>query len=102
MIADAGCLVLLTQKQLAAQLPSLSIPVVTIDAGDAIAAEEYEPRGIINDPQQAAYVIDTSGSTGQPKGVVVTHANVTLLLGATEASFSFTANDVWTMFHSSA
>jgi non-ribosomal peptide synthetase component F len=27
-------------------------------------------------PRQAAYVIYTSGSTGEPKGVVVSHANV--------------------------
>ncbi len=49
-----------------------------------------------------AYVIYTSGSTGQPKGVLVTHRNVVRLMRATEAWFRFTADDVWTLFHSYA
>src|SRR4029077_12241287 len=53
-------------------------------------------------PQNAAYVIYTSGSTGFPKGVVVTHANVSRLLAATQEAFQFSSNDVWTMFHSVA
>ncbi|WP_342755398.1 amino acid adenylation domain-containing protein [Pantoea sp. MBD-2R] len=52
-------------------------------------------------PQQAAYVIYTSGSTGQPKGCVVTHANVTRLFSAT-AHYAFSESDVWTLFHSYA
>ncbi|MGW6054324.1 amino acid adenylation domain-containing protein [Streptomyces sp. NPDC055189] len=50
----------------------------------------------------AAYVIYTSGSTGRPKGVVVPHRNVIALLAATRADFALAADDVWTLFHSSA
>jgi nonribosomal peptide synthetase DhbF len=49
-----------------------------------------------------AYVIYTSGSTGPPKGVAITHRNVTRLLAATEKSFQFGRDDVWTLFHSYA
>ena len=53
-------------------------------------------------PQHLAYVIYTSGTSGQPKGVMVEHANVVRLFGATEAWFRFSASDVWTLFHSAA
>ncbi|MET7767007.1 amino acid adenylation domain-containing protein, partial [Streptomyces sp. NPDC005393] len=49
-----------------------------------------------------AYVIYTSGSTGQPKGVVVTHANVSRLFSETRNRFAFGTGDVWTWFHSFA
>ena len=49
-----------------------------------------------------AYVIYTSGSTGQPKGVMITHANVARLFSATQDWFRFDETDVWTCFHSSA
>ncbi|HEY3582450.1 MAG TPA: amino acid adenylation domain-containing protein, partial [Pyrinomonadaceae bacterium] len=49
-----------------------------------------------------AYVIYTSGSTGNPKGVLVTHGNVTRLFAATQHEFKFDENDVWTFFHSFA
>jgi amino acid adenylation domain-containing protein len=44
----------------------------------------------------------TSGSTGQPKGVAVTHGNVARLFAATESWFGFGPADVWTLFHSFA
>jgi amino acid adenylation domain-containing protein/non-ribosomal peptide synthase protein (TIGR01720 family) len=53
-------------------------------------------------PENAAYVIYTSGSTGQPKGVLVTHANVMRLFTATDAWYQFDQRDVWTLFHSYA
>jgi amino acid adenylation domain-containing protein len=54
----------------------------------------------VSDGADLAYVIYTSGSTGQPKAVMVTHANVTRLLRATEGWYDFRESDVWTLFHS--
>ena len=43
--------------------------------GSALAAEtEFEP--VDTDPEQLAYLLFTSGSTGQPKGVMVKQSNV--------------------------
>lgn len=47
-----------------------------------------------------AYIIYTSGSTGKPKGVMVEHRNVVRLFLTDQPLFDFSADDVWTLFHS--
>jgi len=59
-------------------------------------------RATLPDPEaeSPAYVIYTSGSTGQPKGVVVTHANVIALLRSGRQLFEVSADDRWSLFSS--
>ncbi|MBW5485705.1 amino acid adenylation domain-containing protein, partial [Streptomyces bambusae] len=77
------------------------VRVVTPDALRALAGESAQgPRP--EDAAAPAYVIYTSGSTGRPKGVVVPHRNVAALIEATREDFRLGADDVWTLFHSSA
>lgn len=49
-----------------------------------------------------AYVIFTSGTTGHPKGVTVTHHNVCRLFSACQQWGNFGEQDRWTLFHSFA
>jgi amino acid adenylation domain-containing protein len=52
------------------------------------------------DPANLAYCMYTSGSTGEPKGVLVEHRNVVQLVMNANRRFAFGDNDVWTLFHS--
>ncbi|OAB26481.1 hypothetical protein PMSD_25170 [Paenibacillus macquariensis subsp. defensor] len=51
-------------------------------------------------PHNMAYLIYTSGSSGEPKGVVVEHQNVVRLLKNEDMLFDFKETDVWSISHS--
>ncbi len=100
---DAGLAMVLTTTSLADALKNSSADLICIDAlkSEIALTAEHNPGRELN-AEGIAYVIYTSGSTGAPKGVAVTHANVTRLMQTTEPLFRFGADDVWTMFHSYA
>src|SRR5882757_647350 len=103
VLADASPAVILTQNALVGSLQRSAIPVVSLDGERETIDREDATRQLGGArPTDLAYVIYTSGSTGKPKGVMVTHRNVVRLLTATEHWFNFDADDVWTLFHSSA
>ena len=73
------------------------VPQITLYPEEEDGQEAREERGV---PDGCAYVIYTSGTSGKPKGVMVSHRNVVRLLHNTRMPFSFSEQDVWTMFHS--
>jgi amino acid adenylation domain-containing protein len=103
MLADAQVSVLVTQRELMQRLPEHHAQVICLDdGGKSIAQESTENPLVAVQPEHPAYVIYTSGSTGQPKGVLITHANLARLFSATAQWFHFSPHDVWTLFHSYA
>ncbi len=103
-LADAQISVLVTQPHLLNVLPEdTANKLVVVDIGaDVISQQDTANPTSFASPDNVAYVIYTSGSTGSPKGVMVSHHNVSRLFIATQDWFQFGSDDVWTLFHSYA
>jgi amino acid adenylation domain-containing protein len=85
LIQDSQAKVLLTQKAIAAELPALDTNIVLLDQDWPVIALEAQHNmdcipASVHNPDQLAYVMYTSGSTGNPKGVLVPHRAVLRLV----------------------
>ncbi|TQC42615.1 amino acid adenylation domain-containing protein, partial [Rhodococcus sp. WS4] len=103
LLADASPVALISTVADAQRLPEVSCPTLLIESAAPLPGRLFGSQRYHKGARaRGAYLIYTSGSTGQPKGVLVSHANVLSLLANTSADFEFGPQDVWTMFHSYA
>lgn len=80
--------------QLAGQLAEQLAGAGVIDLDDAPADEPPEgPRPVGGRPDDDAYVIFTSGTTGRPKGIPITHGAMTTYLDWAITAFEYDAGD---------
>ena len=103
MVADAAPIAAITSADLADRLDGFDLPI--IDVGDIGApAVDIQPSTALPAPapDDIAYLIYTSGTTGVPKGVAITHRNVTQLLDVTGRRPAARPGQVWTQCHSLA
>ncbi|MGH8720286.1 MAG: non-ribosomal peptide synthetase, partial [Burkholderiales bacterium] len=95
MLADAQSEVLLTNSANLALAKSLNhVQLFNIDALDSPVSNVDVPVS----PDAIAYTLYTSGSTGQPKGVMQTHRNVLHFIRAYTNNLHINDNDKLTLF----
>ena len=80
---------------------STGCDVAVIDVDDPAVDAQPSTALPAPAPDDIAYLIYTSGTTGVPKGVAVTHRNVTQLLASLDAGLP-AAGQVWSQCHSLA
>ena len=102
VLADTAAVVLLADRTTQARARRTGIPVIVLDdhpsdhPGDHLSKRPDAPAVAVH-PGQLAYVMYTSGSTGVPKGVAVSHRNIVSL--AADRRFATAAHRV-VLFHS--
>jgi amino acid adenylation domain-containing protein len=101
MVEDSGVTYLITTESLVDSVPQKIPTTILLDAErESIKAHPKTVPDSNCTPNNLIYCIYTSGSTGKPKGVLLEHRNVVRLMVNDQQPFSFTQDDVWTMFHS--
>ncbi len=98
MLTDAAPMAAITTTGLAERLDGCDLLVIDVED----PAVDAQPSTALPGPapDDLAYVIYTSGTTGVPKGVAVTHRNLTHLAESTPTHLP--AGQVWTQCHSYA
>lgn len=101
IVSDAAPVAAITTTDLRGRLDGFGLAVIDLDAHTDSPAEGQS--GLVPAapaPDDIAYIIYTSGTTGAPKGVAVTHHNVTQLMQSLDAGLP--KPGVWPLCHSLA
>jgi len=90
---DSGISLLVTQAKFAERFANAGLKIVALDGEkEAISQQPAESPAIALEIDHLAYVIYTSGSTGQPKGVEITHRNLSNLVSWHVRAFGLDAS----------
>ena len=98
MVADAAPIAAITTADLRSRLDGHDVVVIEVNDPRIDAQPSTAPAAPA--PDDIAHINYTSGTTGVPKGVAITHHNVTQLMESLDASLPQVG--VWTQCHSYA
>jgi amino acid adenylation domain-containing protein len=82
ILEDAKAAALISHGSLKGAFAEQPSKVIYLDElNESLEQEEITNLNITPDPDQTAYIMYTSGSTGVPKGVMISHANLSHYIG---------------------
>jgi non-ribosomal peptide synthetase component F len=100
MLEDTAPMAVVTTAGLRSRLDGLSLLVIDVEDP---RIDTYSCTALPGPtPDDIAHIIYTSGTTGTPKGVAVTHHNVTQLFESLNGGLVLAPEQVWTQFRSHA
>ncbi|ALU45886.1 hypothetical protein AT705_23465 [Pseudoalteromonas rubra] len=93
MVEDTGLSVVLTQQKVAGILNDFNVTAVPLDNASQFANYPVSNPDVALTPDNLAYVMYTSGSTGNPKGVMISHHNLINFAANCEQRYEITEAD---------
>lgn len=96
MLKDAQVRVLLTRERFKSHFPDYTQTMVCLDSEKAsFATQSGQNPDRFCHPENLAYLMYTSGSTNEPKGVGVAHRSLSLYVNSLKESFKIVPGDIY-------
>jgi len=104
VLADAGVSIVVASPELRDTVAGSADVLVPADPAERRGIDELGSTdlSVSIGADAMAYLVYTSGSTGEPKGVPIAHRGVTRLFPDPDPVYRFGPGDCWTLFHSCA